>query len=382
MKKETICFAGIILTAGLLLILFCSGCQDETFVARIGCQNDILYRDTVEAALSRMNNDRLSFRMEIVFDNYPAPSLANYSVQSAYAFCADPEILAVIGYGSSDAALAAAEIFNREEVVQIVPNATSPELAETGPWTFKLLPDDRFQSRFLAGVAKEHYGAAACAVIYQNNDYGRELAGLFSRRLEEMGGAVTFQTAVGSGLEDSEVLEMYASEIIEGDPDLLVFMCRPRQAGLIMDALDSRGAVFPLLGSDAMGSQFTIYEQPHLFRGMRVALFYHHSFDTRGNQEFVATHRQLTGQFPDYTTALVYDAVFLLQQAFQAGARTRKDVRQYLEDLGKNYPPFHGVCGKTVFDENRACRRPLYLGVVKGKEIALMEDPSGKLEEQ
>jgi len=362
----------------LIFISFLSftGCSEEPFVARIGCQNDYPFQKGAEMALRHLAEARHPVRLEVLFDKYSTDPFPKSAVKSAYYFCEDRTIQAVVGYASSDASLATARVFNQNKMVQIIPYATSCELNDTGEWTFRLCPDDRYQSKFLVKVARNHFGARRCALIYQNNDYGRGLSDLFCTRWKEGGGSIVFKAPASSGMAKKEVLDVYVDEIIAQNPDLLIFICSPYQTALIKTELDRRKASFPLLGSDAMDNRHVFNQYRNLFDGMGVALFYHHLFPNKENQTFVKYFRESTGEFPIYNAALAYDAVLLLHRAFSSGVRTREELKSYLQGVGTLSPPFNGVAGQITFNENRICSRPLYLGTIQSDRMALVRDLS------
>src|SRR5688572_15621743 len=60
-----------------------------------------------------------------------------------------PGVAALVGPSSSRTALAVAPMANRAGIPEIIPSSTSRLLSQTGPWTFRLVPDDSVEGEFL-----------------------------------------------------------------------------------------------------------------------------------------------------------------------------------------------------------------------------------------
>jgi branched-chain amino acid transport system substrate-binding protein len=354
----------IFLAAGMLT----PGCREEPPVLRVGCQGDQAFRIGLEIALENIERSGSPVRVEAIFD----PSgdwTPTKVVRSADAFLRDPGIQAVIGFTSSDASLAAARMFRRHGVPQIIPTGTSPKLKDTGPWTFRLCPNDSHQARFLAETAWNHLGARSCAVVYQNSDYGRGLLHLFRKEFESLGGEITLAALLGSGFNAPDENELYVRHIIEQQPDLLVLFCQPPQASRIQEELVRRQSTLPMLASDSMSTRTMLDKMIERFEGLHLSIFYHPGFSFPGNAEFVEQFVEKVGRPPGYEAALAYDAVMLLHQAVLEGARTREEIRDYLAGLTGDRPPFPGVAGPILFNADQEVERPLHLGLIRDGKV-------------
>lgn len=360
-----------LLPAVLAAVLALASCREAPPVLRVGCQADTALGGALSLAKEGIERSGSPVRVELVFDEAPH-WIPSEIIETTAAFCRDPEILAVIGFTNSDASLAAAHLLNRHHVVQVVPNATSPRLDGAGPWTFRLCPGDDEQAGVLAHTAYRTLGAARCAVLYQNNDYGRDLSGLFRSEFESLGGTIPFSAPLGSGFDDPTNLDLYVRRVIESGPDLLVLICQSYQAVVVREELVRQGSALPLLGSDSLVTQSSLDKRIKALEGMHVLLFYHHEFETPGNAEFVRRYRTLRGVPPSYEAALAHDALMLLHQAVLEGARTREEVRGWLAALSGERRPFPGLAGPILFDERQRVNRSMSLGLIHDGELQLV----------
>jgi branched-chain amino acid transport system substrate-binding protein len=357
----------------LALLTAASGCREAPPVLKVGCQGDLAFRQSVELAIETIERSGSPVRVEAVFDEIYGWTPAKV-VRSATAFFIDPDILAVIGFTSSDASLAAARIFNRHGIPLIIPTATSPKLEETGLWTFRLCPNDGYQACFLADIAWNRFKARRCAMIFQNNDYGRGLAGLFRDEFTNRGGEITFAAMAGSGFTKQDLLQLYVQGIVDSGPDLLVLVCQPEQAARVREVLDRDQIDLPLLATDSMGTRHSLRTWARLLDGLPLTLFYHPDLQYPGDKGFAALYRERTGHAPGYLAALVFDALMMLHQAVLEGARTREDVREYLASLVDGGPLYQGVAGPLTFNQYQEVVRPLHLGRISGGELILVPD--------
>lgn len=360
--------------AVLAALMAGSACREAPPVLRVACQGDTAFRQALEMATDTIERSGSPVRVELVFEETLTWTPADV-VRAAHGLCRDPDLLGVIGFTSSDASLAAARVFNRYSIPLIIPTATSPKLMHTGSWTFKLCPNDAHQACFLANQAWNTLGARRCALIFQNNDYGRGLADLFQEEWVNRGGEITFAAMAGSGFTDQDVLQLYIRGIIESAPDLLLLICQPQQALRAKEELVRLHSALPLLGSDSMSTVHTL-KQAALLDGLPMALYYHHDLSWPGDNGFARAFREKTTRPPSYQSALAYDALMLLHQAVLEGARTREEIREFLASLSDDHRPFKGVAGPISFNNLQEVVRQPVLGILRDGELML--EPTGK----
>ncbi len=359
--------------AVLAMLTAASGCREAPPVLKVGCQGEIVYLQSIEIAIEAIERSGSPVQVEVVTDETYGWTPSEVVRLTTDLFLA-PDVLAVIGFTSSDASLAAARILNRHGVPLIIPTATSPKLVKTGQWAFRLCPNDELQACFLADTAWNRFKARRCAMIFQNNDYGRGLAGLFRDEFTNRGGEITFAAMAGTGFTRQYVLQIYFQGIVESAPDLLILICQPQQAARVKELLDRDHIDLPLLASDSMGTLHALSSSAEALDGLPLALIYHPDVPYPGDNGFAALFREKTGKAPSYQSALAFDALMLLHQAVLEGARTREDIREYLASLVDGQPPYQGVAGPITFNESQEMVRMPRLGRISAGELVLVPD--------
>jgi len=259
-------------------------------------------------------------------------------------------MVAVVGHSNSAASLASAPIYNSHEVVQIAPTASAVAYSEAGPYSFRLVPRDDRQGRFLAGHIGEILPRGGrLAVFYVNDDYGRGLREALLSNLDSARFPVVVDIPhVEEDVQAGEIA--YAAEALRlARPDLVVWLAR----GTVLDQFDERILASvpeaPILGGDATGS--SVGALPGTRSGRVRFAAYLDLNRTEALRSFARQFRERFGRDASAPEALTYDATRLLMSGIRSGARSGSDLRAFLAALGRTRPPYAGITGEIAFDD-------------------------------
>jgi branched-chain amino acid transport system substrate-binding protein len=288
---------------------------------------------------------------------------AGTAIATAERLAADPSILAVIGHSNSATSLAAAQIYNAQGLPQIAPVATSPLFALAGRYSFRLVPDDRLQAKFMAERALEDPAVRRVAILYVNDDYGRGLYGELRRRLVEGGVDVVYEAPYLEGAAPDQ-LDSGAREVIGARPQMLFWLGRFAELRRVLPPLRAGLPDLAILASDGLEAGLTDGHPDSLAVGIRVVRFIDPEDPDPRLQAFRERFRDRTGRDVYAGAVLTYDAVGLLAEAMRSGARSREAIREYLSVLGRYRPPYAGISGPIAFDEEGTAMRSLQLAEV------------------
>lgn len=270
---------------------------------------------------------------------------------------------AVIGHGSSTSSLAASQVYNDHETVQIAPTSTTPVYSRAGPFSFRMVPSDVWQGRFLADAVAEAFpDGARLAVFYVNDDYGRGLRTEFRARLDTDRHRVVvdiphLQDDVGPVDVSSGV-----AAAVEARPDVVVWLSRGPILQAFLPALRRELGGVPIYGGDAVGNETPGAGESELWQGIVYSDFVDPNA-TPALREFDERIRERTGRPATTSEILTYDAMALLLAALRDGRRTGPEIRDWLDGLGRERPPFQGITGAISFDENGDVARSYVLRV-------------------
>jgi branched-chain amino acid transport system substrate-binding protein len=123
-----------------------------------------------------------------------------------------------------------------------------------------------------------------------------------------------------------------------------------------------------VLGSDALVG---IEASGPVAEGVHVSSAYLPDRPGDQNAAFVIEYFRATqGQRPNDVAALTYDAVRLLARALDAAGPGRREVRDYLAEVGGRRPAYEGVTGRIAFDSGGDVpRKPLTIAVVRNGRL-------------
>ena len=324
------------------------GCREVSPVA-IGVASSPTYVDAARLAVAHdLAEGPIQGFDTVMIDegnNRAAPA-----IEAAERLVAVKGIVAVVGHSNSAASLAAAPIYNSHEVVQVAPTASAVAYSEAGPFSFRLVPRDDRQGRFLAGHIGEMLPRGGrLAVFYVNDDYGRGLREAVLSNLD----SARFPLALDAPHveEDVQAAEIaYAARALGvARPDLVVWLARGTVLDQFIDGIRAAAPEVPILGGDATAS--VVGGPPGVTWGMVEFAAYLDMDRTDALRTFGRQFRERFGRDATAADALTYDAARLLMSGIRSGARTGEDLRAFLNSLGRTRPPYPGITGEITFDD-------------------------------
>jgi branched-chain amino acid transport system substrate-binding protein len=342
----------------LLLSALGVACSD-TSVPRIGV---VVSTNPVEAgAIALADHSRAGLApMELVSHANPAPASADPSLVLAQSLVRDEGVIAVVGHSSSTVSLAASQIYNAAKVVQIAPTSTAPAYSDAGPYSYRLVPSDVEQARFIVSAVRSGWPRAdRIAVIHVNDDYGR---GLY-RSMDGYLDGVVFRGLYAETPDTTHVTAL-AGRLIAAEPDVLIWIGRPRRLHMMLAAVRADLAGLHVICSDACDDGVVYDNHDDGYTGIRFVRFVDAAAPDPALQEFRREYEQRTNEPAAAEAVLTYDAVRLIGQAIEDGARTGEALRRYLDSLGRSRPAYRGLSGLIQFNDSGDVERAYLLADV------------------
>lgn len=150
------------------------------------------------------------------------------------------KVVAVVGHLCSGAAIPAAEVYNEDGVVMITPTATNPVLTDRGFKTvFRACGRDDQQGVVAGRFLAENYRDKAVAVVDDKLSYGKGLADVVTKTLEQAGGKAAYRGSINQGEKDFSALitklkEVKTEAVFYGGyhPELGLIVRQARELGL------------------------------------------------------------------------------------------------------------------------------------------------------
>ena len=277
----------------------------------------------------------------------------------------DGRILAVVGPIYSSTTVASSQVYENARVPTLATSATSPAISGLGPYTFRMASSDSANAVALAAAARAT--GLRTAVLYSNENYGQGLMRVFDRALQQDGAP---PVAEDPYLEDMPDFRPYLLRLKARGAQMVFIAGVDQGARTLIPQAREVGLNARFMGGDGLEA---LKEDGSTFDGTMIGALFHPDASAKA-REFAARFRERFKREPDSSAALAYDAVILLARALRDGARSREDVRRYLERVGRDggSPRYDGVAGPVAFDANGDPQgKTCVIGTVHGGKIVL-----------
>lgn len=287
-----------------------------------------------------------------------------------------PGMVGVVGHSNSSSSLSASPMYNAAGIVQIAPTATSVQFSESGAFSFRLAPADPLQGDLLVRAIDSLFPAGTrIAILFINDDYGQGLRRAVMERLDRTKYSVVFDQP-HTDVERSDGVEQHSATIrtttaglVAARPEMILWLGRAATFRAYLPFVREALGAIPVLGGDALSS----YNEEDLTTGLWAGVRYADYVDMTGTEalrdfsrRFFARH----GVAARTAEVLSYDAMALILAAVGDGARTGEDVRQWLQSLGRERPPWEGLSGPIAFTERGDLERPYVLVTMPLRVVA------------
>jgi len=264
------------------------------------------------------------------------------------------KVAAVNGHLCSGSAIPASEVYNEEGIVMVTPTATNPVLTDRGYDTvFRVCGRDDRQGVVSGQYLAERYKGKNIAVVDDKQAYGKGLAEVVARTLEQAGAKIAFRGSVTAGEKDftalvSNLKERNVEAVYYGGyhPELGLIVRQARELGLQAQFVAGDGLNNPeywsITGPAGEGTLFTDSVNPAGTPAGRQLV-----------EEFKKAGLSAPGNFAFYS----YAAMQVIAQGMQAaGAVNGKKLAAALHSGS-----FDTVVGPIQFDKKGDNVKPNYV---------------------
>lgn len=257
-------------------------------------------------------------------------------------FVGTAEVVAVVGHVNSGAMVAAAKVYDGH-LPAVATTATSPDLTGISPWVFRVISSDSANgmeiARFASRLTDPKTGTARAAILYENNSYGRGLAGAFQRNFA--GEVVSMDPVSASDTS----FEPFIAHFKRSGANV-VFVAGTEASGMaILREARRQKLSAAFLGGDGWTG---VVRETAAAEGAYVGAPFTAADPRPEAQRFVAAFRQKYGVTPDGNAAMAYDATMLVARAIAEAGADREAIRDYLAGLDAG-SAFAGVTGPIRF---------------------------------
>jgi branched-chain amino acid transport system substrate-binding protein len=276
----------------------------------------------------------------VVADDYCDPQQATAAARKLVA----DGVRVVVGHQCSDAAIAAAPVYEAAGIVLLSNFATNPELTERGlRLVFRVIGRDDRQAEIAAAYLVERFAGKRVAILHDTRRYGRGLAEEARRHLRERGVKEVLFAALEPGVATYPDIVRQMQEL---GVEVIYYGGYQDEGGLLRRQSWEAGLQVPMLTGDGItANDYWLIAGPEA----AAATLSTSAPDARERPEAAAlvTALQAVGQEPQPAALHAYAAVQVWAQAVRAAGTT--EGHEVAEALRAG--SFSTVIGEIGFDE-------------------------------
>lgn len=284
------------------------------------------------------------------------------AISVAESYVQNKEVVAVLGPFTTGEALAAAPVFQKGAVPEMVVAATDPRVPKVGDFIFRINPSNVFQASQIARGVAERFGKKTVGLIHVNNDWGKSLAEKFKEVFTQAGGKVlNVQTyVIGEDIDYSSLL----TKALADKPDALVLVSYGPDGGQIVRQARQLGQNVAIFAADGIYTADFLKVAGAAADGVVTGGFFHPTVQaTPKTAGFVEKYRQKFGnEDPDAWAAFSYDAAYVLADAIKRATGTDRTA---IRDSLARTKDFEGITGITTFVEREPGDKTFHFFEVK-----------------
>jgi branched-chain amino acid transport system substrate-binding protein len=248
----------------------------------------------------------------------------------------------IMGSGLCENALPAVE---RNDMIVLSAVNTSTAFTYSGDKRFfRVVPSDGIAAAQASSWALG-LGLKQAVVVFNNTEWGQQLAQVFEKEFQDAGGKVVFSEPVA----EDQILFAPLVNKIKPYKDAVIFLAvSPSQAGLIVKESHKQEIANSFLGTDNFTAEEIITTGGNTLAGVRYVIPVQKAERTAERESFDSLYKDAFGdETPHIFTVYIYDVVNILYNvALKAGDDTAKAI-EMLESLD-----YQGASGRIRFDKN------------------------------
>ena len=257
-------------------------------------------------------------------------------------------VSAVIGTNTSTPSNAIAEASQKDGIPVITPTGTEESITAGKANVFRACFTNPYQGNLLAIFAKDTLKAKTAAILVNtSSDYSTGIAQAFEDKAKELGIEVLAKENYGDNDTD---FKAQLTSIAKVKADVLLLPEYYEKLALITPQARDAGITSYFLGGDGWDGIIKTMDKSSMDVIEKSYFTNHFSIEDKDKNvaEFVKNYKEFYKEDPTAFSALGYDTVYMIKEAFEkASSDSNEDRIKALKELN-----FDGITGKFSFDEN------------------------------
>lgn len=304
----------------------------------------------------------------IVIERYDDKNSPEEGVTVANKIVSDGNIPVVIGHFASGVCLAAAPIYQENQIIEISPSASHPDYSSVGDFIFRNNTVINTEARASVDIAVNDLGKTNIGIISIKTDWGVSTAQIVKEIIQN---------------EYPQASVVAHEEVIEGSDDYRPAISQLNQAGAdVVIAVGMYNLVAPvarqykeinpdieIVGFSNAYSQQLIELGGDAVEGVAFPVIFFSESEDPAVAEFVNSYRDKYGSEPSALTAQAYDSVGIFLTAVKnVGYEDTAQIRDEIANL-----EYEGVTGYTKFDANGDVDKSFTKVIIRDGKFTLLK---------
>lgn len=277
--------------------------------------------------------------------------------------------IAVVGAFSSSSTLAIAPIAEKNKIVLISPTASSPDISKSGDFIFRNWPSDALEvETMVRSVRTFAPEVKTLALVAVQNDYGAGAVPFVRKGIGKVGLTLVKEEYFAPGTTDFRAMLEAMKSVT---PDAIYFIGYYSEVALALRQARDIGLKSRVLSVSAIEDSKLIQVAREAAEGL---VYTRPKRSPAANNplvsDFVNKFSLRSGKEPSIAARQAYDAIRLIIDGIEKGARTSEAIRTHLESVSD----FQGAGAVFSFDGNGDAVIPVELATIRnGKFVTLKE---------
>lgn len=338
------------------------------------------YGDTekwaVEHAVKKVNEEwgGLLGGRELVVDFYDDKNDAKEAVTIANKVIGEGKYTAAVGGFGSTPTMAAAAIYQENKIINYSPTSSHADYSAIGDYVFRNTPTQALETSAYADYVYTDLGITTVCILNVNDDWGNNIAKIFTERFEELGGQVlNTESYLPNQTTDFTPMISKAKTL---DPEAFFPVAYYQDSANILKQADGLDWHPQFILSSSTLKQELLDLAGDLANGCFLMNCYTPDIDTEAFKDVIGAYEAETGKAGDAFVMQTYDVVMQLATAIEeAGSADPEKVRDVLDGM-----TYEALAGEYTMNEIGDAVRPLQpIRVIDGAFVNIANgDPSAE----
>lgn len=326
------------------------------------------FANAAELMVEKWNAENPIEGKTIVVEKYDDKNSPEEGVTVANRITSDGNIPIVIGHFASGVSLAAAPIYQQNQIIEISPSASHPDYSGVGDYIFRNNTVIYTEASASVDIAVNDLGKSNIGIISIMTDWGVSTADIVKQIIESdfPGANVVAHEEV---IEGSDDYRPAISTLNNAGADVVITVGMYNLVAPVARQYKEINPDIEIVGFSNAYSQQLLELGGEYVEGVAFpVIFFSQSEDVKVT-EFVESYKEKYGSEPSALTAQAYDSVGIFLTAAQnVGYEDTAALRDEIARL-----EYDGVTGHTKFDENGDVDKSFTKVVVKDGQFGLLK---------